>query len=163
MPKMSAQFSITIDAPARRVFTFLLDPAHLFLGDPSIEVSQVHKVAGGVGTTARVRSHGLVMSEDVALEFVEVLPYRRIVTRSRPRIRIGLLRFDVAPPSFTWTVESSRPGATLTVEFVEEPNWLVYTVDTLTRPMWSRQIQGWMKAIKAAVEAPAVGRQKVSA
>lgn len=76
--------SIRIDAQPSAVYAYCLDPHQLFAGDPK-HVVDADVVAGGVGTTAHLSSKMGVMSEADRIEYVEVVPDRRIVIAMQPR------------------------------------------------------------------------------
>ena len=75
--------SIHIDAPPSAVFGYCLDPRQLFAGDPK-HVVDAQMTSDGVGTTAHLSMKVGVLEEDDRLEYVEVVPDRRIEIAMQP-------------------------------------------------------------------------------
>jgi uncharacterized protein YndB with AHSA1/START domain len=75
--------SIHVDAPPSAVFGYCLDPRQLFAGDPK-HVVDAQVTPGGVGTTAHLSMKVGVLEEHDRLEYVEVVPDRRIEIAMQP-------------------------------------------------------------------------------
>lgn len=72
-----AEGSIHVDASPSAIFGYCLDPRRLFAGDPK-HVVDAQVTDGGVGTTANLSMKAGVLEEDDRLEYVEIVPDRRI-------------------------------------------------------------------------------------
>lgn len=66
--------SVTINAPVDKVFDFALDVGELWTSYPDVAVREVQLKPGGVGTSARLYSHGLGLHMEGAIEYTEVVP-----------------------------------------------------------------------------------------
>jgi uncharacterized protein YndB with AHSA1/START domain len=75
--------AIHIDASPGAVFAYCLDPRQVFAGDPK-HVLDAEVVPGGVGTTAHLSMKFGVLEEADRIEYVEVVPDRRIVMAMQP-------------------------------------------------------------------------------
>lgn len=83
-----AEESIHIAAPPSMVFAYCLDPRQLFAGDPK-HVVDADVTPGGVGTTAHLSMRMGVLEEADRIEYVEVVPDRRIVVAMHPTMSLG--------------------------------------------------------------------------
>lgn len=97
--------SITIDAPAEKVYSFLSDPTHwmsAFPGDS--EVTEVNITPDGAGTSAKWSARILGINMSVTHEYREVIPDKRIVSKAS------------AGPVLTFSLEPVGAGTELSVE-----------------------------------------------
>jgi hypothetical protein len=125
---------------------------------PTYKVVEVMLSPEGVGTRARLAAKMLVLTEEVAIEFVEFVPDRRIVFEGRPTMTIAGRRMGAEVFTWTWTFEPRDGGTTLTVAGLKRGgSRLEHAVDTLfgTQRVVSKQFQNRLTRIKAAVEAQA--------
>jgi uncharacterized protein YndB with AHSA1/START domain len=75
--------SVHVNAPPSAVFGYCLDPRQLFAGDPK-HVVDAEMTPGGVGTTAHLSMQAGLLEERDRLEYVEVVPDRRIEIAMQP-------------------------------------------------------------------------------
>jgi len=75
------------------VFAYCLDPRLVFAGDPK-HVLDAEVVPGGVGTTAHLSMKFGVLDEADRIEYVEVVPDRRIVMAMQPTMSRGKFHHD---------------------------------------------------------------------
>lgn len=97
--------SVTIHAPADKVFSFLSDPTHWMLAFPGdSEVTDVNIAPDGNGTSARWSARILGLPLSVTHEYRDVVPGKRIVSRAS----VG--------PVLTFSLEPVDGGTQLGVE-----------------------------------------------
>lgn len=77
--------SVHVDAGPSAVFGYCLDPRRLFAGDPK-HVVDAQVAPGGVGTTAHLAMKVGPFEESDRLEYVEVVPDRRIRIAMQPTV-----------------------------------------------------------------------------
>ena len=80
--------SIQINASPGAVFAYCLDPRQLFAGDPK-HVMDTDVVPGGAGTSAHLSTRMGVLEEADRIEYIEVVPDRRIVIAMQPTMSLG--------------------------------------------------------------------------
>jgi len=160
MTDVSLDFGVDIHAPVHTVFEYCRDPRRIYAGDPTHQVSEVTVVSEGAGTQAQVQSKVAVFIEDIAIEYVEVVPDERIVFEARPKMSIRGLRWFVVLSSlhtWTWTFAPEDGGTRLTAVVVEHdaPRWEraldALTAGTPTRT-FSKEIRGRLDRIRAGAE-----------
>jgi uncharacterized protein YndB with AHSA1/START domain len=93
-----AKESIHVDAAPEAVFRHCLDPRQLFAGDPKHFVD-AQVTDGSVGTTAHLSMKVGVLEEDDRLEYVEVVPDRRIEVAMQPTMSVRGLGPTMRRPS----------------------------------------------------------------
>lgn len=117
-------------------------------------------VPEGAGTRAQVVSKVAVFTEDIAIDYVELVPDQRIVFEARPKMTFRGLGWFVIPGSlhtWTWTFAPEDGGTRLTAVVVEHgaPGWEraldALTARTLTRT-FSKEIRERLARIKAGAE-----------
>ena len=160
MTDVSLDFEVNIHAPVHTVFEYCRDPRRIYAGDPTHEVTEALVVPQGAGTRARISAQVAVFTEDIAIEYVEVVPDERIVFEARPRMTIRGLRWFVIPSSlhtWTWTFAPECGGTRLTAVVVEHdaPRW-ERALDALTARVptrtFSKEIRDRLDRIKAGAE-----------
>ncbi|MGN6242163.1 MAG: SRPBCC family protein [Motilibacteraceae bacterium] len=98
--------SITIDAPAAKVFDYVLDPQRFWTW-PDLALVDVKRTPDGVGTTAKMWSHFLGFHLEGSLEYTEVVRPERIT------ITVG---FAIEHPTWTFTFAPGDGGTELTAQ-----------------------------------------------
>jgi uncharacterized protein YndB with AHSA1/START domain len=99
--------SVTIDAPADKVFDYALDIRNLFVA-PDIALADVSLKPDGVGSSARIWSHFLGFHLEMGLEYTEVVRPQRIVAE--------VDGFGLDNPVWTFTFEPADGGTKLTAQ-----------------------------------------------
>ena len=140
--------SITIDAPADKVFDRVLD-IESFWTWPDMVLVDVRRTDDGVGSTARIWTHAFGFHLEGGLEYTEVLRPERI------KVTVG---FALEHPTWTFTFVSADGGTTLTAQ----GEWHVNV--PIVGPAFEKQmvkeheefVEQLLAKVKAAVEAPAV-------
>lgn len=113
-----ADESIHIDAPPSAVFGYCLDPRRLFAGDPK-HVVDAQVTADGVGTTAHLSMKAGVLEEDDRLEYVTVVPDRRIEIAMQPTMSLSGLpkaRHETALYTLIHDFEPEAGGTRMTLQ-----------------------------------------------
>ncbi len=149
-------FEVTIEAPAPAVFAYCQDPRRIYADDPMYRVSEATLAAGGVGTTACVVARTPILTEEVAISYLESVPDQRIVFRAHPTMTVaGLRRFVISGSivTWTWTFTPEGSGTRLAVEISEQapPLW-ERALDALTARILFKQVRARLTRIKARVE-----------
>jgi uncharacterized protein YndB with AHSA1/START domain len=85
--------SITIDAPVSAVFEYALDPGRLWKVK-DVALTDIDIKPEGVGTSARMFTHVLAFHLEGGIEYVEVVPNKRIVAQ---------VHFFAEKPRWTFT------------------------------------------------------------
>ncbi len=150
--------SIQINASPGAVFAYCLDPRRLFAGDPK-HVVDAATVAGGVGTTAHLSMRMGVLEEADRLEYVEVVPDRRIVIAMQPTMSLGGsrgLRSDTAAYTLTHEFAPEAGGTRMTLRVqVHDPPLHERMIDRLEGKGPDRMVRNRLQRIAQAVEAAA--------
>ncbi|MBT1001750.1 SRPBCC family protein [Paenarthrobacter sp. DKR-5] len=136
--------SVTINAPAEKVFTFLSDPAHWMMAFPGdSEVTEVDIKPDGVGTSARWSAKMFGVTMFTTHEYREVVPDRRIVSKAS----VG--------PVLTFSLEPVADGTQLSVEqsFDIQAPFVRVPVQVLFARWTEDDIEGLVANIKSLVEA----------
>lgn len=148
-------FDVLIDAPVHEAFVHCLDPRGIYVDDPSYEVVSATLAGEAVGTTAEIRAGGRALAEEVSLEYVEVVPDRRITFMAHPRMVIGAWKegISLADHEFIWTFEQQQGGTRLSLRIVEHdpPRWL-RVMDRIGGKSFERQVRTRLARIKANIE-----------
>jgi len=147
-----------INAPVHAVFEYCRDPGRMYAADPTYKVAAVTRRQEGVGTKARLAAKMLVLTEDVAIEYVDFVPDRRIVFEARPTMTIAGRRMGAEVFIWTWTFEPHDGGTTVMVAGINRGgSRLERGLDTLfgTQRVVSKQFRDRLTRIKEDVEAPA--------
>lgn len=136
--------SVTINAPAEKVFTFLSDPAHwmqAFPGDS--EVTEIDIKPDGVGTSARWSAKMFGVTMFTTHEYREIVPNKRIVSKAS----VG--------PVLTFSLEPVADGTELSVEqsFDIQAPFVRVPVQVLFARWTEDDIEGLVANIKSLVEA----------
>lgn len=147
--------SIHVDAPVDAVFGYCLDPRQLFAGDPK-HVVEAELTEGGVGTTARLSMQFGVMEEDDQLEYVEVVPGRRIEIAMQPTVSPrGLTRphHETALYSLIHEFEPEGDGTRMTLRVqVHDAPLYERMIDRLEGKGTDRMVHKRLQRIAMAVE-----------
>lgn len=151
MTDVTLSFEVDIDAPVHTVFEYCRDPRSIYAGDPTYNVADATLTTEGLGTRARLVAKMLVFTEDVAIDYVEIVPDQRIVFEARPKMTITRLGRFVIPGSlhtWTWTFAPEDGRTRLTVSVVEhDAPRRERALDALSgpsrRPSRSRSAVGW--------------------
>lgn len=100
--------SIEIEAPVEAVFDFAMDVGKLWTSWPEdVAVRDVELKPDGVGTSARLWTHFLALHMEGSIEYTEVVPNRRIVSK---------VHFFGEKPTWVFTFEPVESGTKLTAE-----------------------------------------------
>lgn len=93
---------------------------------------------------AHVAAKVIVLTEDVAIEYVEVVPDQRIVVEAHPTMTIAGRQLGAEIFDWTWTFEPADGGTTLAVGVVNRGGaWWERALDALgTEKALSKQIRG---------------------
>ena len=158
-------FDVLIDAPVHEAFVHCLDPRGIYVDDPSYEVVSATVAGEAVGTRAEIRAGGRALAEQVSLEYVEVVPDRRIIFMAHPRMVIGGWGegISLADHEFIWTFEHHQGGTRLSLRIVEHdpPRWLG-VMDRIGGRSFERQVRARLGRIKASIEATATRTRPAS-
>ncbi|MBC7291608.1 MAG: SRPBCC family protein [Actinotalea sp.] len=166
MTVVRLDLAVHVLAPVHAVFEHCLDPRRIYADDPSHTVTEAEVAEGGVGTRAHLVARLGPLTEHIALEYVEVVPDRRIVIDAHPAPR-PLTPADDGPGvatggrlcrlTWTWTFTPDADGTFVTVLVVEHdaPPW-EHTLDVVTAHggthAFSAQVLRRLHRIKLAVE-----------
>lgn len=152
--------SIQISAAPSTVFAYCLDPRQLFSGDPK-HVVDVEAVPGGVGTTAHLSMKMGVLQESDRIEYVDVVPDRRIVIAMQPTMVLGTAKgvhSQTALYSLTHEFEPEADGTRLTLRVqVHDPPLVERMIDRLEGKSPERMVRNRLERIAQAVEAATAG------
>ena len=106
----------SIGAPAPAVVEYCRDPGRISAEDPTSAVVDAAVTGDGLGTTARPAAKMLGFPiENVAIDYVEVEPDRRIVFEARPTMKNLGRRLGGEVFTWTWTFEPTDARTTVTV------------------------------------------------
>ena len=152
--KTRVEESIHIDAPPSAVFGYCLDPRRLFAGDPKHVVDA--QVTSGVGTTAHLSKKAGVLKEDDRLEYVEVVPDRRIEIAMQPTMSLrglGKPRHETALYTLTHDFEPEAAGTRMTLKVqVHDAPLYERMIDRLEGKGPERMVRNRLERIAKAVE-----------
>lgn len=153
-----AEESIQIDAAPGTVFAYCLDPRQLFAGDPK-HVVDADVVPGGVGTTAHLAMRMGALDEADRIEYVEVVPDRRIVIAMHPTMSlhgVSGIHHETALYSLThdFAPEAGGTRMTLRVQVHDAPRY-ERMIDRLEGKGPDRLVRSRLERIAQAVEAGA--------
>lgn len=150
--------SVHIEAPPSAVFAYCLDPRNLFAGDPK-HVVDADVVPGGVGTTAHLSMKMGVLEESDRLEYVEIVPDRRIEIAMQPTMSlIGLERVhhETALYTLAHEFEPDAEGTRMTLRVVaHDPPLYERLIDKLEGKGPDRLVHNRLQRIADAVKAQA--------
>ncbi|WP_084126455.1 SRPBCC domain-containing protein [Demequina sp. NBRC 110054] len=147
--------SIYIDAMPHAVYTYCLDPRRLFAGDPKAVVESDVK-NDGVGTTFSLKMASGPIEEDDVLEYVDVVPDKRIEIAMQPTMHV-LRRHGAghvtAPYSLVHVFEREGGGTQMTLKVqVHHPPLYERMMDRLEGKGPERMVQARLERVKHAVE-----------
>jgi uncharacterized protein YndB with AHSA1/START domain len=152
--------SIHVDAPPGAVFGYCLDPRQLFAGDPKHAV-EAEVAPGGVGTTARLSKTLGLLEEHDRLEYVEVVPDRRIEIAMQPTITprgLAKPQHDTALYSLIHEFVPEGDGTRMTLEVqVHDARLFERTVDRLEGKRAEKMVHNRLQRIATAVKDAAAG------
>lgn len=152
--------SIHVDAPPHEVFSYCLDPRQLLAGDPK-HVVDAEVTESGVGTTARLSMRFGVLQEDDRLEYVEVVPDRRIGIAMQPTMSPrGLAKphRETALYSLIHEFEAEDGGTRMTLRVqVHDAPLLERMIDRLEGKGPDEMIHNRLQRIAKAVEEAVAG------
>ena len=97
--------SVTINAPVDKVFDLALDVGKFWPCSPDVAVKDVELAPDGVGTKARIWTHGLGVHFEGSIEYTEVLRPERIVAQ---------VVFGPEKPVWVFTFEPAETGTKMT-------------------------------------------------
>lgn len=150
------EYTVLIDAPVNSVFEYCRDPRRIYAADPMYKVTDATLTREGVGTKAQLVAKMFVFVEDIAIEYVEVVPDQRIVFQAHPTMTLaglGRLSVSVAIHNWTWTFEPEDGGTRLNLVVVEqEPPWWQRVLDRVMEKGFSTQVRNRLARIKASNE-----------
>lgn len=160
MTDVSLDFEVVIDAPVTTAFDYCLDPRRIYAGDPTHEVTDAAPHPGGLGTTAQITTKTGPFTEQIALDYVEVIPNERIVFEAHPRMtfpRLPKLEIPGSLHTWTWTFEPDDGRTRLAVVVVEhDASRSARALDALTGHALSKgftqEIRDRLGRIRAACE-----------
>ena len=151
--------SIHIDAPPRTVYDHCLDPRRLFAGDPK-HVVDAQVTSGGVGTTAHLSMKAGVLEEDDRLEYVTVVPDRRIEIAMQPTMSLSGLpkaRHETALYTLIHDFEPEAGGTRMSLKVqVHDAPLFERMIDRLSKSperLVHNRLQRIAKAVETASEA----------
>jgi uncharacterized protein YndB with AHSA1/START domain len=152
--------SIHVDAPPSAVFDYCLDPRQLFAADPK-HVVDAQLAPGGVGTTAHLSMKLGVLEEHDRLEYVEVVPDRRIEIAMQPTMSPrGLARPHHETALYSLIHEFAPEGhgtvMTLRVQVHDAPLY-ERMIDRLEGKGAEKMVHNRLQRIAKAVEGAAAG------
>lgn len=98
---------VTINAPVDKVFDFALDVGDLWASYPDVAIREVELKPGGVGTSARIYTHGLGLHMEGVIEYTEVVPNERIV---------AVVTFGPEKPKWTFRFAAVDAGTEVTAQ-----------------------------------------------
>jgi uncharacterized protein YndB with AHSA1/START domain len=152
--------SIHVDAPPSAVFDYCLDPRQLFAADPK-HVVDAQLAPGGVGTTAHLSMKLGVLEEHDRLEYVEVVPDRRIEIAMQPTMSPrGLAKPHHETALYSLIHEFAPEGhgtvMTLRVQVHDAPLY-ERMIDRLEGKGAEKMVHNRLQRIAKAVEGAAAG------
>jgi uncharacterized protein YndB with AHSA1/START domain len=152
--------SIHVDAPPSAVFDYCLDPRQLFAADPK-HVVDAQLAPGGVGTTAHLSMKLGVLEEHDRLEYVEVVPDRRIEIAMQPTMSPrGLAKPHHQTALYSLIHEFAPEGhgtvMTLRVQVHDAPLY-ERMIDRLEGKGAEKMVHNRLQRIAKAVEGAAAG------
>ncbi len=150
--------SIYIDASPHAVYAYCLDPRRLFDGDPKHVVESELKEEG-LGTTFSLQRVAGPIEEDDDLEYVDVVPDRRIEIAMRPTMHV-LRRHGAghvtAPYSLIHVFEREGDGTQMTLKVqVHDQPLFERMMDRLEGRSPERMVHSRLARVKDAIEHPA--------
>jgi uncharacterized protein YndB with AHSA1/START domain len=152
--------SIHVDAPPSAVFDYCLDPRQLFAADPK-HVVDAQLAPGGVGTTAHLSVKFGVLEEHDRLEYVEVVPDRRIEIAMQPTMSPrGLAKphHETARYSLIHEFEPEGHGTVMTLRVqVHDAPLYERMIDRLEGKGPEKMVHNRLQRIAKAVEGAAAG------
>jgi len=147
--------TIQVAAPPSAVFAYCLDPRQLFAGDPK-HVVDADVVPGGVGTTAHLSMKMGVLEEDDRLEYIEVVPDRRIAIAMQPTmsvIGIERPRTETALYTLAHEFEPDGEGTRMTLRVVaHDPPLYERLIDKLEGKAPDRLVHNRLQRIADALK-----------
>lgn len=150
-----AEESIHIDAPPSATFGYCLDPRRLFAGDPK-HVVDAEVTPDGVGTTAHLSMKAGVLEEDDRLEYITVVPDRRIEIAMQPTMSLSGLakvRHETALYTLIHEFEPDRGGTRMTLKVqVHDAPLYERMIDRLEGKGPERLVRNRLQRIAKAVE-----------
>lgn len=135
--------TITIKAPAERVYAFLADPENAFGSYPGTSVTDVTITPEVAGTSCRWQAHILGIPVSVVVEYTAAVPAEHLAARSAT----GFVT--------TWMLDPVEGGTKLTLTQEAEPSsWFGDALRSVILRMEQRDQAGedWLERIAAAVE-----------
>ena len=117
--------SVTIDAPVEKVFDLAMDVGKLWPCSPDVAVRDVELTPDGVGTKARIWTHGLGVHFEGSIEYTEVVRPERIVAH---------VAFGPEKPLWVFTFEPADAGTKMT----GQGQWQVKA------PAVGKTLEAWM-------------------
>lgn len=158
--KTRADQSIHIDAPPSAAFDYCLDPRRLFAGDPK-HVVDAEVTPDGTGTTAHLSMKSRVLEEADRLEYVDVVPDRRIEIAMQPTMSLSGLRkprHETALYSLIHEFEPDAGGTRMTLKvLVHDPPLYERMIDRLEGKAADKLVHNRLQRIAKAVEHAAAG------
>ncbi|MEZ5184470.1 MAG: SRPBCC family protein [Candidatus Nanopelagicales bacterium] len=97
--------SITINAPVEKVFDLAMNIGRLWPCSPEVAVRDVELTPDGVGTKARIWTHGLGVHFEGNIEYTEVVRPERIVAQ---------VAFGLEKPVWVFTFEPAGADTKMT-------------------------------------------------
>lgn len=150
-----AEESIHVDAAPETVFRYCLDPRQLFAGDPK-HVVDAQVTDGGVGTTAHLSMKVGVLEEDDRLEYVEVVPNRRIEIAMQPTMSVrglGKPHHETALYSLIHEFEPEGDGSRMTLKVqVHDAPLYERMIDRLESKGPEKMVHNRLQRVAKAVE-----------
>ncbi len=147
--------SIHIDASPSAAFGYCLDPRRLFAGDPK-HVVDAQVTSGGVGTTAHLSMTFGVLEEADRLEYVEVVPDRRIEIAMQPTVSLsglGRPRHETALYSLVHEFEPEAGGTRMSLKvLVHDAPLYERMIDRLEGKGPDKMVHNRLQRIAKAVE-----------
>ena len=157
MPDIDFTTTLSIHAPVHVVFEYCRDPRSIFAGDPAYQVTDATVTPESVGTRGHLVAKMLGLSEDVAIEYVEVVPDKRIVYEARPTVTIAGRKLGAEVFTWAWAFLPAAGGTELTLRVANRggARW-ERALDALgTQRVLTKQSRARLARIAAAVEGKA--------
>jgi uncharacterized protein YndB with AHSA1/START domain len=134
-----------------------LDPRQVFAADPK-HVVDAEVVPGGVGTTAHLSMKFGVLEEADRIEYLEVVPDRRIVMAMQPTMSRGKYHHDTALYRLTHEFERDADGTRMTLRVqVHDRPLSERMIDRLEGKGPERLVRNRLQRIARAVEGSTAG------
>ena len=149
--------TLSIHAPVHAVFEYCRDPRSIFAGDPTYRVTESTVTAEGAGTRGHLVAKMLGLSENVAIEYTEVVPDERIVYEARPTVAIAGRKLGAEVFTWAWAFQPAAGGTELTLHVASRggARW-ERALDALgTERVVTKQSRARLARIAAAVEGQA--------